>query len=228
MLTFLPAISLPTILFLIGIPFASTSYAAGFIMGAIQFPHAVNDVPVLPVFVCGQRIPLTICGVDNDSKRFIYQVPHVAIQPPLFLVIMETPVGYKKNDDSENNTIDYLTIPKDTSYKLYNITRSPENRSSYWHVQEVHVDEKTRKLPDETIIIYYDPLLIDRLDGGNQFELPTIYLKPNLLDLLGSEEHLHQQANCIALAAIDSNAIHICPKPAMAHIKNTILIAPLL
>lgn len=202
--------------------------SVGFIMGAVQFPHAIKRIPTLQIYTCGNKIPGELCLADSDNKQFVYQIPHVAIQPPLYIAI--TPlIDYKKIDDAENNTIDYLKIPTNTPYKLYEVTPNNEkDKNNFWIVKELILDPTTGRLPDETIIISYDPSYIDKIEGGNAFELPTIYLKPDLIDIVGSEALLHNASDALVIASINSNTLHACVHPTIKQKSHVTLVAPII
>ena len=64
------------------------------------------------------------------------------------------------------------------------------------------------RIPDETIIIRYNPDYVQALEGGNNIEFPKIIIKPDILKLVGSEAKLHELSNSWFLAALNTDTIH--------------------
>ncbi len=203
--------------------------STGCVWGAVQFPETIVNVPYITVYTCGQKVPRERC-FTTTSGQFGFQIPHVALQPPLYLAI--TPeISFHKHPDEGNNTIDFLKIGNDTLYKLYKLTpiRTTAQTGSHvtWDIQSISIDQDTRRLPDETIIIYYNPLYVDHVSGGSEFELPTIYLKSNLIDIVGGSEALLQLASdTVALNSIETNTLHACVHPPIVRSARTTIIGP--
>jgi len=72
-----------------------------------------------------------------------------------------------------------------------------------WKVTEETLSKETRRIPDETIIVYYPPNLVESIAGGTKFELPTIKMKTDILSLVGSEKNLHDLSNGLLLSCMD-------------------------
>src|SRR5205814_1265940 len=178
------------------------------------------------IYSCVKKIPFHSCEVDSDAKQFSFCVPHMMHTAKLYILI--TPeVHFKaqrsKHPELQGNTIDYLKVLNHQPYKFYELTleesKDKNNKVvSVWNVKSMKLDRKTGKIPDETIIVCYDPACVDSLSGGSAFELPTIQLKQDLLALLGSEDILQDLSNKLLLSSIDSDTVHA---PIMQKIKHT-------
>ncbi len=121
----------------------------------------------------------------------------------------------------QTNTVNYLKINPAEPYKFYAIELvlipeqkddSSEAKSNStmvykWLIKEIELPQNGR-LPDDTIIVCYEPQFVERLDGGSSFEFPKIILKSDLLSAVGSEEKLHQESAKMLISALDLDAIH--------------------
>ncbi len=179
-------------------------------MGSIQFPHVLESIPELRVYCKGHKIK---CEKSNESRKLSFAIQDVRHRTSFYIVITNN-IKYKV---LERNTISHLIVDPKKPYKLYRVDFA-EDRSAaefgaddlhyVWRVQEQRLPIKNGRIPDDAIIICYNPDFIDAVKGGNAIELPTVHIKQNILSLLGSEEKLHDSSIELLLASIDHNAIH--------------------
>ena len=207
---------------LVGILFCGvfSLQASRLIMGSIQFPNSITTVPMIRVYCCGQIIYQS-CETEHESKKFIFKIPKSRYQKKFHLLVTES-INFKVEKSRTNatqNTVKYLTVPGKQAYKLYKLklmqTESEkqidaENKepNDYWVIEEKSIPEKTRKIPNDAIIICFNPDWVERLRSESAYELPTIELKKNLLELAGSENKLTEFANLLLLTSINSDTIH--------------------
>jgi len=198
------------------------------ILGSIQFPHTVSHMPVPRIYFAGKTIP---CDVLKGEKKITFDLFKYKAMTHFYLLITESIAHVlKKNPQIEcMQTIDYITIPPYQSYKLYHLTlvedqAQPETYS--WHIEPQLLNEHNRRLPDETIIVLYMPEYVQTVSGGNSLELPTIIMKPDIIDLAGSQDALIDQAITLQMAGLNSDTIHSPLKHAIKHIGHRTLIAP--
>ena len=111
----------------------------------------------------------------------------------LYILVAENPSFHF------DETVQYLKQPND-AYKLWSVElmhkKQPEasgsktvggiklnkDESPYsWIIHEQTIDEKTGKIPDNTLVIKYNPKLVDHLEGGSGAELPKIMMASNIL-----------------------------------------------
>jgi hypothetical protein len=231
----------------------ATNSATSLIMGAMQFPATVQQVPYVRIYFCGKKLPAHLCEADHDSKQFTFRVPHMMHTNKIYMLI--TPeIRFKthkaKHPDFQGNVIDYLRVPKAQPYKFYELVlvedkipesvtefgnksekssaarKNKKNRTASWAIKSMSLDKNTRQIPDDTIIVCYDPACVDFLSGGSAFELPTITLKSDLLALLGSEDILQNLSNKMLLSSIDSDTVHASIAQNVKHTRHATLIAP--
>lgn len=171
-------------------------------MGTIQFPHMLESIPDVRIYCAGNKIK---CENQQESRRISFGIADERHRSVFHLLITN-----KINVESEENTVKYLKSP--TSYKLYRLQLTQkegfgEDPQYCWDIRELQLG-KNKRLPDDTIIVFYNPAYVDKLKGGNAIELPTIHIKSNILDLVGSEKKLHEVSNEMLLASLDYEPIH--------------------
>ncbi|MDP3889443.1 MAG: hypothetical protein Q8Q25_02800 [bacterium] len=189
-----------------------TVHASGLIVGTIQFPKILSTVPIIRVYTCGKKIPYHLCETNDESKQFTFRIPALIDQQKFILLI--TDKVHFETIHENINVIEYLKVLPGQAYKFYELTLitektsgSEKNEHEYrWDIKETKL--VNGRIPDETIIICYDPTCIDSLSGGSPFELPTIKVKGDVLKEFGSEKNLHDLSNTLLLASIDSDTIH--------------------
>lgn len=220
------------------IPHTSTKATTSLMVGTIQFPQSIATVPAIRVYSCGKKIPFQLCEVDHESKQFMFRIPQITKNSQFYILVSQEihfSAQASKNQNLKSNTIDYLKVLPNQLYAFYELTLTSTKDAldkviPKWIIEKKNLDTSTGKVPDETIIICYDPFCIDSLSGGSTFELPTITLKPNLLTLLGSEKELQTLSNKMLISAIDSDTVHATIKPKYqqknSNKSHTTLVAP--
>ncbi len=196
-------------------PRSSTIYVA-----SIQFPNDIQQVPNIQGFFGGYKIS---GEEDNDLHRVLFTISTERSMRKLYLLVVE-----KNSFESEDNTIKYLKIKPTDSYKLWSLElmhknntplmesktvggikfNSEEKSPYFWIIHEETVDEVTGKIPDNTLVVIYDPKFIDHLEGGSSVELPKMVISPNILQLVGSEQNLQDISTRYILSALDCRTIH--------------------
>lgn len=179
-------------------------------MGSVQFPHILESVPELRVYCKGHKIK---CEKSNESKKLSFAIQDARHRTSFYIVITNN-IKYKIQ---ERNTISHLIVDPKKPYKLYRVDFVPqqytfdfdnEQQQYVWQVEEQRLSLKNGRIPDDAIIICYNPDFIESVRGGNAIELPTVHIKSNIVALLGSEEKLHDKSIELLLASIDHDAIH--------------------
>lgn len=205
----------------------------GCIVGKIQFPHTVQQVPSMRVYYCGKKIDFYWCEVDNSAKQFSYQIPYQLGQTVFHLLIVNDHpewVAINSKYNEENNTIDYLKIPANKPHRRFVCTLPHDavgKKNSQWTVREEplpangHITEVAT-----TIIICYPPALVEKVVGNTALELPTIVLKEDILQMVGSEKLLHELSNQMILSCLDSDAIHASVQQKVKQVNHVTIVAP--
>jgi hypothetical protein len=216
------------IYFFLAIP---SLYGQNIITGTIQFPN-IGNVPSVRVYCCGRKIkPFT----HDETKRIIFDIPKNPAQQRFYILITDTIVSEKRNTPglSIQNTIDHLKVPSDKPYKLYCVERpilshdqsSINERQPIWSIRQERLP-RNGYIPDDAIIIRYHPHCVAQLEGGTPYALPTIIIKNNIVNLLGSEQKLYDYSNALIIASIDSDTIHADIQQEIKHDNHRITVSP--
>ncbi len=209
-------------------------YSSSLMVGTIQFPHSLSNVPMIRVYTCGKKIPYQLCETDNDSKQFTFCIPQITYEDSFFLLITNKvyfePV-HNKELGNLHSTIKYLKVLPTQAYKLYKLVLKSEKTTGgkmiyHWDILEIKIDPKNGRIPDDAIIICYEPTFVDCLTGGSAFELPTIQLKSDILNFIGSETKLHDLSNQMLMASIDSDPIHAVIHQEIKRSSHINIVAP--
>lgn len=211
------------LLFIIVMPFFSYAYEEKAVfIGSIQFPSILEVIPGVRIYYAGKKISTEI---DEDGHRIIFSVP--APKNLTFFYFLITPeIQFSSNE----NTIEFLKLKPRMPYRFYVVElvtteesgnkrakstmAFAENTTKYhWNIKEVTLNLPANRIPDDTIIICFDPSYIQKLEGGNAVEFPKICLRPDLLKLTGSEKKLHELSTSWFLAALNTDTIHEAPAP---------------
>jgi hypothetical protein len=222
------------LVFLIFVPLTSitardnTAHASPLILGSIQFPNSITRIPSPRIYCAGKTIP---CEIHDKQKKITFDWLNYKSTKQFYLLITESITHVLKKHPliERMQTIDYITVPEHQSYKLYHLAWAPNpaNPDTYtWHITPQLLNEHSRRLPDETIIVLYMPSYVHTLAGGNALELPTIIIKSDVLDLAGSEDALLDQSITLQMACLNSDTIHSPLKHAIKQIGHRTLIAP--
>ena len=204
------------VLLISGIFSSANLNSASLMMGTIQFPQSIKTVPTLRVYCGGRIVPSTI---DQENKSVSFSIPRYAQQFHFNLLIAEKinfALSSSKYQSGNHNTAAYMKLEENQPYKLYSLLLVPQfadgvkdTKLRYtWQIKNESIHHKDLKIPDDAIILCYNPDWIAGIQGSNAFELPTIEISPNILELSGSEKTLHDRSTQIMLAALDSDTMH--------------------
>ncbi len=177
--------------------------------GAISFPTVLNAAPNVRIYCGGNKIP---CCIKDNTVTFEFEENKYRSH---FYILITPTFSFQMIED---NVVDYACINQGQAYKFYEVTLLKSERK--WQVRELALPTDTGKIPDQAIIICFDPEYIDKIEGGEVLQLPTIYIKNNILDLAGSEEKLHEQSIQYVLASLRLDPFHAI---AQQKIKNRAL-----
>ena len=178
-------------------------------MGAIQFPHELSTAPSIRVYCGGRKIT---CQTDKESNTITFNVPRERKQN-VFHILITPGVSFEM---VQAGIIGHMSVRAQQAYKLFACTLT-ENATTTtdpsaeqavsWNVENVNLPENGR-VPDNAVIVYYDPECIAKPHGGNNLELPTIEIKKDVLNIVGSETKLYEISNELLLAALNNDAFH--------------------
>lgn len=173
--------------------------------GAIQFPSELKEIPAVRIYLSGNKITST---EQNNTKKTTFTISTCQPNQPLYVLVTENVRWH-----AEENTIKNLRANPHNTYRFYCLHPTTPNKkdggiaSGYWHIQELALDAQGN-IPDNTVIVIMDPEWIEDIKGGDSITLPTLHVRPNILELVGSERALHATTESLLLSAIDSDTIH--------------------
>jgi len=179
------------------------------IMGSIQFPTAITEVPHVRIYYAGNKIRSEI---DHYLRRAIFSLPTNRTCKTFYLVICE----HIQPHTQEENLVRYLKIKPNTPYKMYRLdliqvpSKDPKRPHAYereWQIREVRVATDGR-IPDYAIIVCYNPDFIGELEVSSHLELPVIKIRPDILTIVGSQEAFQLVSLQALLSSLENDLIH--------------------
>lgn len=214
------ACALTSIIPAFGINPEINSYNLTYFTGAIQFPRTIEKTPSMRVYCSGHKIK---CTARNDNKDLIFSIPEEKYKRYFYLLVSET---VQFESEQNTNTVKFLKTNPKQPYKFYllrlvqnsangNLIKNKEplsgkdaDEESYsWNVEEKELPENGR-IPDDAIIVCCNADFVQSLQGGNALEFPSIMIKENIVDLVGSEAKLHENSELLLLSLLDLDALH--------------------
>jgi hypothetical protein len=203
-------------------------------MCSIQFPEKLKEIPSLRAYFAGKVIP---AEVDQTAKKVSFSLSQERTSSFFCILITEASnIDFKTKD---GNTIEHLKL-KDSSqpYVCYTLelvseylptdestpAGTPKQMAYKWIIKEIKLGG-AGEIPDSCVILCYNPLYIDHLEGGSTIELPKLVVKNNLLELMGGSQAVQDHAAQLLLSALDLDAIHAKPTPVIQvhHQAKTVL-----
>jgi hypothetical protein len=188
-------------------------------IGNIVFPSTLEMVPSIRVYYAGRKI---VCETDDCGKKVTFSIPEHK-QRTFFFMLITSDIEFC----SHENTVPFLKLKKNCSYKFFVMEmiqvevpkkkKKPwanpfeKNIEYAWAIRQLELQLPDNRIPDETIIVCYNPDYIYSLEGGNNIEFPKIVIKPDILKIVGSEAKLHELSNKWFLAALNTDTIHDTP-----------------
>jgi len=183
-------------------------------MGTVQWPTTLKKIPSMRFYHAGHQL---IGEINNETRQITYTVPESRNIDIVTFIIAE-PQNIKPLM-AEDNTIQHLTIVKNSPYKCFQamrITTDPtttlglSNKTSpteSWRIEKRKLHEDG-KLPDNALIICCNPDFVDDLSGGNSIDLPTLHICSDILTKVGSEEALHEASDTILITCLNLDTLH--------------------
>ncbi|MFC1845592.1 hypothetical protein ACFLX2_00515 [Candidatus Dependentiae bacterium] len=197
----------------------------------IEFPKVVKDVPQVCIYHEGERFA---CEIDKEGKRVCFTIPVDRGCTTFHLLVTSN----LQCESSEENTVQYLKTDSEQPYKFYKMKLVRALRKRYcvpseknkkpiedrWEVSQKELGKEGR-IPDEAIIVLLNAEYVDNLKADKGFELPTIVIKNNVLEIAGSESKLHDNAIKLLLSSLDYNPLHSTNQVHTKQEKQKIIIA---
>ena len=196
------------------------SFDKNLFVGNIIFPQDVKPIPQISLYRRGIKIkPET----DHTANKIQFTISEDKACSHFYILITQN-IKAKVED----NTVRNLTVNPKENPKFYRIQMIQTNRTPKHHLAQNNKNEKeefswkiTRLkvhedgiIPDNTLLIVFNPEYVEKLEGGNNLELPKIIIKKDILARAGSQAKLLEEANTLIMASIDFLTLsHIKPKP---------------
>jgi len=182
-------------------------------VGNILFPQTIKTVPQVLLYQRGIKLQTE---TDDSSKKIQFTVTEERKCKKIHFLVTQY-----VQPNIEKNIVTGLKIGRKQDYKLYKLrliekrntqkSDSEKNNTSYhWQIEEKKLAPE-RRIPDDTLIVIFNPNYIEKIDEGSSFELPKIWIRPDILELAGSEEKLHDEVNELLMASLDLNILHSKP-----------------
>jgi len=181
-------------------------------VGNIQFPQLIKIVPQISLYRGGIKINTE---TDNSNKNIQFTISDDKNCKTFYILIAEEVLPHVKN-----GTVHYLKVSPTQNYKLYKmhiIQEGDRKDLCKWDINECSIKDD-RRIPDDALMIIFDPECIAKIEGGNNLELPKIIIKQNILDMFdSSEEKLHEKEAELLISSLDLNIIHTKLAPEVKH-----------
>lgn len=185
-------------------------------VGSIIFPKTIKNLPQISLYRRGIKIKTEN---EDSNNKIQFTISEDKAYRKFYLLITKSIMP-----NIDDNTVKCLKIDPKQSYKLYEFTiytnqeltinpinNLQETREIYsWNVQNIKLNS-LGIIPDDTLIMIFNPNYIDSIEPGNSLELPKIIIKKNILELAGSEKNLSNETNELLLSCLDLNIIHTTP-----------------
>jgi len=212
----------------------STPPASNVAIGAVQFPQTVAAIPSICLYWCGRRIPDSFCVADDHGKRLTFKVQKDKAQRRFYMLVTESIRFVGSGARSAGTTVDHLEVPAGQPYKLYVLALQPEASTQKgqaeqyrWKVTQELTLNDTRCVPDETLIVRWNPRYVTGVEGGTANELPSLMLAQDMIESFGSEEKLQKYAVELLLTSLDCNMFHAPMSQEIKVAGNRVLALPI-
>ena len=170
----------------------------------LQYSKNSTLSPLTVIYAGTQPI---ITPHETATPKITFEIGKGSDQWHFDLLITATKIGYQlkkfPNQEEIQNTVDYLKIDTNTSYKYYSL----DFNDGIWEIVEQRLPENGQ-IPDRAIIIECYPEWVQEIKGGSAVELPTIYLNNNFTNLGATEEDFKEALVKLELTALDSKITH--------------------
>jgi hypothetical protein len=195
------------------------------LVGSVQFPKTIESMEDICIYYGGKKINTE---VDREGRRISFSLSEKKHRAIFYLLVIDC--ANMSMQTTDTNTVQYLKTVPNEPYKFYVlelIDGIDKNEKSYWRIKQTRLSDSGH-IPDDTIIVCYNPDFVEKIEGGSELEFPKIYIKEDILSIVGSDSLLHDQTVQALLSSIDYNALHSSIKHQVKQniALKTIIIAP--
>ena len=195
-----------------------TTFELLVMQGTVLFPLGITSHGA-KVYHGGTMIP-----VNTEDNHLTFSIKAGKNQKVFYILIANAQdFEYAKKqaveDQSIEQTIQYRSILQGKTYKLYRVRIMPKEVSieqtllsldnseiipEYdWYIESLQFMEHDI-IPDDTIVVLYNPNYVQGLQSEGTHKLPTIIIKNDIEDI----EKLHEYELINLLASLDTDTIH--------------------
>lgn len=174
--------------------------------GTISFPDTVTTPPIIRLYHCGRKL---VSEQRGNTVTFSIRKEQNVKQMFLLIASRISPIGARRNETPLVNTVDHLAVPENLSYKFYSLVL--EEKTGHWAVAGTRALNTERQIPDNTIIVLWDPNTIASVSGETATDSLRITCRDDIISFFGSEQKLQECAAKIQLEAINSDLFHETP-----------------
>lgn len=174
------------------------------LVSTVQFPKTVKNVPYIRMYYRGGIVK---ADIDNDGKKIMYRLSEKKQLNFFYICIVKAQdlECLKAESDPQSNTVQHFKIKPNKPYKLYSLEMLNDTS---WRVKQEQLPYTTGLIPDDAIILCYNPQYISGVAGGNEIDLPKIFIKENIVSLTGSEASLNDTSTELLLSCLDFDTLH--------------------
>jgi hypothetical protein len=173
------------------------------LLGSIQFNYSLQEIDI-PIFYKGQWYTAKIES-NGDLRKAHFELYEEEKPNQLYIVFTE----YIEQPQDIN--FEHLKTSRHHTYRFFKLTKelTAESLHSTWIIEELESSIQTRPLPDNTIIMFINPQLIEKLHpitwprDSNLIRLPMVKIHEAI-----SKTALYEMINKVQLALIDLNLFH--------------------
>lgn len=169
------------------------------LVSAIQFPKTIKNAPYIRMYYRGGIVK---GDVDNEGKKIVYRLSEKKHLNFFYLCIVKAQDldCIKPGNDPYSNTVQHFKIKPHKPYKLYSLEMVGD---SAWRVKQEQLPFTTGLIPDDAMILCYNPHYIAKVAGGSEIELPKVYIKEGI-----SEATLADTSTELLLSCLDFDTLH--------------------
>lgn len=152
----------------------------------------------------------SIVQSEQDDDKISFFIKNTPQEKKIFLLVINPAhleYNLKKGPSGLfQNTIQSRTIIAEKDYKLYVITST----HGTWQIEECELNE-TRTIPDNTLIVFYNPDYISHLDLNLENSI-NMYIKNNVIDIADGIEQLWREEIKYLLDTLHTDPLYYQPK----------------
>ena len=179
------------------------------LLGSIQFAQPVDREIEFPILFKGKEYVAKVES-NGDTRKAHFELYDDEKSDELYLLVSEYLAL------PENSDIRHLCTSPSHSYRLFKLKRvrvtdsnNPKEMLDTWQIEEITTSKKSFEIPDETIIVFMDPEMIEKIQPlpwtheSNVIHFPIIKLKET-----ATKNVLYDMADRMKLSLIDFKFLH--------------------